>query len=57
MKKTMNVLNKNKKTVKNTFSFWLHFCILAHKFTLELNSETEQLWDKKILSSSYPFKI
>lgn len=48
---------QKQKTVKNTFSFWLHFCILAHKFTLELNSETEQLWDKEILSSSYLFKI
>lgn len=45
MKKTMNVLNK--KSEKNISSFDSNFCILAHEFMSELNSETEQFLDKR----------
>lgn len=49
MKKTMNVLNKKKW--KNIPSFDSSFCILAHEFTSELNSETEQFLDKRFFST------
>lgn len=45
MKKTMNVLNKKKW--KNIPSFDSSFCILAHEFISELNSETKQFLGKR----------
>lgn len=35
------------KSEKNISSFDSNFCILAHEFTSELNSETEQFLDKR----------